>query len=109
MNSMIDPPVEHYRRIRENPRYIALARARSRLTWRLSILVLAGYFLFMGVAAVRPDLLHLPLYQGSHLSLGIPLATLLIVIAWLLTAWYVHRANTHFDRLSASIVKESQA
>ncbi|MFK8333023.1 DUF485 domain-containing protein [Pseudomonas sp. BJa5] len=108
MNSMIDTPVEHYRRIRENPRYIALARARSRLTWWLSALVLASYFLFMGVAAARPDLLHLPLYPGSHLSLGIPLATLLIVVAWLLTAWYVHRANSHFDHVSASIVKESQ-
>lgn len=108
MNSTTDPHADHYRRIRENPRFIALIQTRSRLTWKLSALVLCGYFLFMGVAASQPELLHQPLYPGSHLSLGIPIATLLIVIAWLLTAWYVYRANTHFDSLSASIVKESQ-
>ncbi|MCY1446266.1 Inner membrane protein YjcH [compost metagenome] len=63
----------------------------------------------MALAACRPDLLHLPLYPGSHLSLGLPLGALLILACWLLTGWYVHRANTHYDSLSEQIVKESQA
>ncbi|MNF65722.1 Inner membrane protein YjcH [compost metagenome] len=109
MSSTTEPHTHHYSRIRQNPRYIALARARSRTTWILSALVLAAYFLFMALAACRPDLLHLPLYAGSHLSLGLPLGALLILACWLLTGWYVHRANTHYDSLSEQIVKESQA
>ncbi|MNY62429.1 Inner membrane protein YjcH [compost metagenome] len=54
-------------------------------------------------------MLHLPLYPGSHLSLGLPLGALLIIVTWLLTGWYVHRANTRYDTLSEQIIKESQA
>lgn len=104
-----DLQAEHYRRIRQNPRFAALTRTRSRISWWLTAVVLAGYFLFMAIAAGRPELLHLPLYPGSHLSLGIPLGTLLLLVSWLLTGWYVHRANRHFDRLSDSIIQESQA
>ncbi|MDH4582819.1 DUF485 domain-containing protein [Pseudomonas sp. BN415] len=105
---MPDPHAEHYRRIRQNPKFIELTRTRSRTSWLLSALVLAGYFLFMGVAAMRPELLQQPLYPGSHLSMGIPLGTLLLLTTWLLTGWYVHRANKHFDRLGDSIITESQ-
>ncbi|BAU74661.1 DUF485 domain-containing protein [Metapseudomonas furukawaii] len=109
MSSTPESTADHYQRIRQDPRFIALVRSRSRTSWRLTLLVLATYFLFMGVAAIRPDLLHLPLYPGSHLSLGLPLGALLILITWLLTGWYVHRANTHYDRLGQRIIEESQA
>ena len=109
MSSTPEDQSEHYRRIRQNPRFIALTRSRARTSWWLTLSVLASYFLFMGVAAIRPDLLHRPLYAGSHLSLGIPLGALLILVTWILTGWYVHRANTHFDRLGNSIIEESQA
>lgn len=108
MNTTTHPDADQYRRILQNPRFQALVQARSRLTWRLSLLVLGTYFVFMGVAACLPGWLHAPLYRDSHLSLGIALACLLILCAWLLTGWYVHRANSHFDSLSARIVQESQ-
>lgn len=109
MSCIPDPLAEHYRRIHQNPRFQALTRARTRISWRLSAVVLAAYFLFMGVAALQPQFLHQQLYPGSHLSLGLPLGALLLLLSWLLTAWYVHRANNHFDRIAASIVKENQA
>ncbi|MDH4559096.1 DUF485 domain-containing protein [Pseudomonas sp. BN417] len=109
MSSTTEPHTLHYSRIRQNPRFIALSRSRSRTTWILSALVLAAYFLFMALAACLPEVLHLPLYPGSHLSLGLPLGALLILTTWLLTGWYVHRANTRYDSLSEQIVKESQA
>lgn len=108
---MTIPPkshTDHYRRIRQDPKFIALSRARGRTSWWLTIVVLSGYFLFMGVAASDPQLLHRPLYPSSHISLGIPLGALLIVAGWLLTGWYVHRANNHYDRLNESIIQESQ-
>lgn len=108
MNKVTVSQAEHYQRIRENPGFIALINTRSRLTWGLSALVLCSYFSFMAIAACRPQLLQIPLHQSSHLSSGIPIAILLIVMAWLLTGWYVHRANTHFDKLSAKIVEECQ-
>ncbi|MDR0277821.1 MAG: DUF485 domain-containing protein [Paucimonas sp.] len=109
MTHLPDPHAEHYRRISQNPRFLALSRARSRTSWCLSAVVLAAYFLFMGVAAINPQFLHQPLFPGSHLSLGLPLGALLLLASWLLTAWYVHRANHHFDPIGASIIKESQA
>jgi uncharacterized membrane protein (DUF485 family) len=109
MSSTTDPHTQQYSRIRQNPRFIALSRSRSRTTWILSALVLSAYFLFMALAACLPEVLHLPLYSGSHLSLGLPLGALLILATWLLTGWYVHRANTRYDTLSEQIVKESQA
>lgn len=108
MTNTPDAITEHYRRIRENPHFKTVVQARSRLSWRLSALVLCAYFVFMAIAAGVPALLHAPLYPGSHLSIGIPLASLLIVIPWLLTGWYVHRANSHFDRLIAAISEEQQ-
>ncbi|MFJ3485937.1 DUF485 domain-containing protein [Pseudomonas sp. NPDC090202] len=108
MSDTPDSIREQYRRIRENPAFKAVVQARSRLSWRLSGLVLCAYFVFMAIAAGVPALLHAPLYPGSHLSVGIPLASLLVVIPWLLTGWYVHRANRHFDRQIAAIAEESQ-
>ncbi|WP_460419190.1 DUF485 domain-containing protein [Pseudomonas sp. microsymbiont 2] len=106
----ITPPstTQHAQRILADPRFMVLVQTRSKLTWRLSLVVLCAYFAFMGVAACWPTLLHARLHQGSHLSVGIAVSTLLILSGWLLTGWYVHRANTHFDSLSASIVEESQ-
>ncbi|MCY1278920.1 Inner membrane protein YjcH [compost metagenome] len=109
MSSSAEPHSQHCSRIRQNPRFIALSRSRSRTSWMLSALVLAAYFLFMALAACLPEVLHLPLYPGSHLSLGLPLGAVLILATWLLTGWYVHRANTRYDSLSEQIVKETQA
>ncbi|QHG64627.1 DUF485 domain-containing protein [Pseudomonas putida] len=109
MNISSNAYASHCQRIFANPRFKVLVQSRSILTWRLSLLVLCAYFAFMGVAACWPGLLHSQLYQGSHLSWGIPVAVMLILSTWLLTGWYVYRANTHFDSLSASIVEEGQA
>ena len=63
-----------------------------------------------GIAsAFVPGWLHLPLYEGSHLSRGIPLGAAIIIFCWLLTAWYVRHANTRFDALSAEILEENHA
>lgn len=106
MSNTAEQLSDHYSRIRTNPRFIAMSTARSRTSWLLSALVLCAYFLFMALAACLPQVLHTPLYPGSHLTLGIPLGASIILISWLLTGWYVHRANSHFDHLSEQIIKE---
>ncbi|MCO6056821.1 DUF485 domain-containing protein [Pseudomonas sp. MOB-449] len=96
-------------RIMANPKFQRLARERATLAWSLSALVLAVYYLFILLVAFIPGWLHLPLYEGSHLSRGIPLGAAIIILSWLLTAWYVRHANIRFDALSAQILEEGQA
>ena len=96
-------------RIMANPKFQRLARQRAILAWSLSALVLAIYYLFIMLVAFVPGWLHLPLYEGSNLSRGIPLGAAIIIFSWLLTAWYVRHANTRFDALSAQILAEGHA
>ncbi|MDH4585662.1 DUF485 domain-containing protein [Pseudomonas sp. BN415] len=100
---------QSFDRIRSNPKFQNLARQRAVLAWSLSAIVLGVYYLFIMLVAFVPGWLHLPLYDGSNLSRGIPVGAAIIVLSWLLTAWYVRSANTRFDSLSAEIIKEAQA
>ena len=95
--------------VRANPKFQRLARQRALLAWSLSGAVLAIYYSFIMVVAFAPAWLHLPLYDGSHLSLGMPIGVTIILLSWLLTAWYVHTANTRFDVLSSQILQETHA
>lgn len=95
-----------YNQIRCNPKFIALSRSRSKLSWLLTCIALGTYFAYMLLAAYTPKLLHMPLYLGSHLTVGIPVGAFIIIAAWGLTGWYVHRANTRFDALNAEIIAE---
>ena len=96
-------------RVRANPKFQRLARQRARLAWSLSGAVLTLYYSFIMVVAFAPAWLHLPLYEGSHLSLGLPVGATIILLSWLLTAWYVRSANTRFDALSTQILEETRA
>lgn len=108
---MTHAPTDHAQscdRIRANPKFQQLVRTRSRLAWSLSAAVLGAYYLFMLVVAFYPQVLHTPLGDGRQLTLGIPVASALIVLSWLLTGWYVRSANTRFDGLSAQVLEESK-
>ena len=108
---MTHAPTDHAQscdRIRANPKFQQLVRTRSRLAWSLSAAVLGAYYLFMLVVAFYPQVLHTPLGDGRQLTLGIPVASALIVLSWLLTGWYVRSDNTRFDSLSAQVLEESK-
>ena len=46
---------------------------------------------------------------GSGVStIGIPIATALIIFTVLITGYYVWRANREYDRLTAEILEESR-
>lgn len=95
-------------RIRGNPKFLELVSSRSRLAWSLSAAVLGTYYLFMLVVAFAPHWLHVPLGEQRMLTLGMPVGAAIIVVSWLLTGWYVHRANTRFDALGAALLEESK-
>lgn len=109
MTPHLSSPSPASARILANPKFQRLSRQRAVLAWSLSALVLVTYYLFIMLVAFVPGWLHVPLYEGSNLSRGIPLGAAIIIFSWLLTAWYVRHANTRFDVLNAEILEENQA
>lgn len=93
-------------RIAESPRYAALVRQRSLLSWQLTALMLVIYFGYVILIAFRPDILARSL-DGGTTTLGIPLGIGVILAGILLTAIYVRRANGRFDSETEAILEES--
>lgn len=95
-------------RIRTNPKFIQLVKSRSRLAWSLSAAVLGTYYSFMMVVAFAPQWLHAPLAENRMMTVGMPVGAAIIIFSWLLTGWYVYKANTRFDTLGAEVLEESK-
>ena len=93
-------------RIQGNPRYQELVRKRTRFGWLLTAIMLVAYFGYIGLIAFNKGFLAQPIGSGVT-SLGIPVGVGLIIFTVALTAIYVARANTEFDRLSREIVEEA--
>lgn len=93
-------------RIQQNPKYRTLVRKRTRFGWLLTALMLVAYFGYIGLIAFNKSFLAQPIGSGVT-SLGIPVGVGLIVFTVVLTAVYVVRANSEFDRLTREIVEEA--
>jgi len=89
-------------RLRASPAFLELERARGRLGWTLTALILLIYFGFVFLVAFAPHLMGTPIY--GTLTLGFPLGLGVILSAILLTGIYVWRANGAFDALTRRIV-----
>jgi uncharacterized membrane protein (DUF485 family) len=73
----------------------ALAAARSRVAFALTLATVVVYIGFILLVAFGKPLLGTMLVPG--LSWGILLGALVIVVSWLFTWAYVRWANTHYD------------
>lgn len=96
-----------YERVRKNPKFQEFVARRSRFALLLSAVVLVAYYGFMMVVAFAPQLLRAPLGEGSTTTIGWPIGAALIIGSWLLTGWYIHRANGEFDALNEEVIKEA--
>jgi uncharacterized membrane protein (DUF485 family) len=96
-----------YQRVRENPKFQELVKRRTRFATMLSLIVLVAYYTFMMVVAFAPDVLRQPMAAGSTLTIGVPVGAMIIIVSWLLTGWYVQRANGEFDRINDELVREA--
>ena len=74
----------------------------------LSLIVLLPYYSYMLVVSLQPQLLASKVSDGSVITIGWPLAALIVIGGWLLTGVYVSRANGEFDRLNEEILKEAR-
>ena len=84
-------------KIRANPRFQELARQRTQMAWLLFGVTMTLFFGLILVVAFRPELLATPLGPGRATTIGWPIGAALIVFSWLLTAFYVRRANAETE------------
>ncbi len=102
--SELDPVLA---RIESNPKYQLLKRRRNTLGWTLTVLMLVAYYGYVGLIAFDKEFLAQRIGSGVS-TIGIPIATALIIFTVLITGYYVWRANREYDRLTAEILEESR-
>lgn len=102
--SELDPVLA---RIESNPKYQLLKRRRNTLGWTLTVLMLIAYYGYVGLIAFDKEFLAQRIGSGVS-TIGIPIATALIIFTVLITGYYVWRANREYDRLTAEILEESR-
>lgn len=98
---------EIYQRMRVNPKFQELVTTRGRFAWTLSIIVLTLFYGFVLAVAYFPKALGQPVSEGSMLTVGVAVELFLFIFFWLLSAFYVKRANGEFDSLTEEVIKQA--
>ncbi|MFO1298697.1 MAG: DUF485 domain-containing protein [Rubrivivax sp.] len=91
-------------KVTAHPRYQELKARRTRLGVWLTIAMLVVYYGFILLVAFDKPLLASRIGDGVT-TLGMPIGLGVIVFTVVITAIYVRRANSEFDRLSDDINK----
>jgi uncharacterized membrane protein (DUF485 family) len=91
-------------RIAAHPTYRKLKSSRSTLGWWLAAAMMVVYYGFILLVAFDKPLLASRLGSGV-MTLGMPIGLAVIVFTVVITAIYVSRANSEFDRLSEELNK----
>ena len=91
-------------RIAAHPSYQQLKVRRTALGWWLTAAMMVVYYGFILLVAFDKPLLASRLGEGV-MTLGMPIGLGVIVFTIVITAVYVRRANSEFDRLSEEINK----
>lgn len=91
-------------RISQHPKYQELKAKRTRFGWWLTLAMMVVYYGFILLVAFNKPFLSQRLGEGV-MTMGIPIGFGVIVFTVLITAFYVQRANSEFDDLTADIAK----
>ncbi|UCV28760.1 DUF485 domain-containing protein [Ferribacterium limneticum] len=95
-------------KIRSNPKFAELVGKRTRFAVILSLVVLVPYYTFMFLVSTQPQIFAAKIAEGSVITIGWPIAALIVVAGWILTGVYVNRANGEFDSITAEVLKEAR-
>ena len=95
-------------KIRTNPKFAELVGKRTRLAIILSLLVLVPYYTFMFLVSTQPQIFAAKISEGSVITIGWPIAALIVFGGWLLTGVYISRANGEFDSITEEVLKEAR-
>jgi len=91
-------------RIAAHPSYRELKARRTSFGWWLTGAMMVVYYGFILLVAFNKPLLASRLGEGV-MTLGMPIGLGVIVFTVVITALYVRRANSDFDRLSDEVVQ----
>lgn len=103
IGSDADPNLE---RIRSHPQYQVLRTKRNRLGWTLTVAMLIVYYGYVALIAFNKAFLAQPIGTGVT-TLGIPIGVAVIVFTVAIVGYYVRRANSEYDALTARILKDA--
>ena len=95
-------------KIRSNPKFAELVGKRTRFAIILSLVVLVPFYTFMFFVSFQPQIFAAKIAQDSVITIGWPIAALMVVGGWLMTGIYIRRANGEFDRLTEEVLKEAR-
>lgn len=88
-------PTQSPRHVLESPEFHRLVRRRWRVSLTLTAALFLVYYGFILLVATSKPLLARRV--GDTVTLGIPMAIGIIVVAWVLTAIYIVWANRQYD------------
>jgi len=97
---------EIYERVLAHPKFAEMTASRARFSWRLALIVLAVYYVFVLAAATAPDILARPIADGMVFSVGLTAGVVITVFCSLMTGIYVRRANSRYDALNRALLEE---
>ena len=97
--------VDQNESIINNPRFQELVRERSSFAWTLSIVMLVIYYGFILLVAFGKGFLATKI-GGGVTSVGMVIAMLVILSAFVLTGIYTFRANSRYDDLAEQLRKD---
>lgn len=94
-------------KIASSAKFQELVRKRNRFAFTLAAIVLIVYYAFVLFAATRGDVFATPIGDGSKIVIGLLIGWGIQVFAFLMTGVYVSRANTQFDQMTQSVLREA--
>ena len=98
--------VDLVEQIKHHPKYKELTTKRNRFAWTLSLIMLLVYYAFILTIAFSPEVLAIPISEGSVISIGIPIGIFIILFSFFLTGLYVYKANGTYDVLLEDIKRD---
>ena len=95
-------------RITANPKFLEFVAMRNTYSIVMTIVSAAAYYGFILLVAYNKEFLAQKIGEGYTMSLGVPIGVGVIVFTIVLTWIYVRRANTEFDAINESLIREAQ-
>lgn len=93
---------EVVQRVKSDPNYRKLVKARSRFGWTLTWSMMVVYYGFTLLVAFNKEFMGSRFGEGV-MTWGIPLGLFVILFTIVVTGIYVRRANSQYDELTEAI------
>ncbi|MCT7563934.1 DUF485 domain-containing protein [Arcobacter lacus] len=90
-------------RIKANPKYHELVSKRSSFAVKLAVFMLVIYYGFVLTIAFDKEFFATKVSADSVMTVAFPIATVIIIIAFISTLIYVVKANGEFESLTNDI------